>query len=148
MKKSKFYVFMTLTFALSLVLGACGGGSKNSSSGSSGGSSKTKQVLNMDETAELPTGDPTLATDVASFTVFGNTMEGLYVVGKNDELKLGIAKAEPTVSKDGKTYTFKLREDAKWSTAIRLRQKTLFTPGKGRESEDRLTICLYFRRCH
>ncbi|MCB6771193.1 hypothetical protein LI095_10725, partial [Veillonella atypica] len=77
----------------SLVLGACGGGSKNSSSGSSGGSSKTKQVLNMDESAELPTGDPTLATDVASFTVFGNTMEGLYVVGKNDELKLGIAKA-------------------------------------------------------
>lgn len=115
MKKSKFYVFMTLTFALSLVLGACGGGSKNSSSGSSAGSSKTKQVLNMDETAELPTGDPTLATDVASFTVFGSTMEGLYVVGKNDELKLGIAKAEPTVSKDGKTYTFKLREDAKWS---------------------------------
>ncbi|GER67360.1 peptide ABC transporter substrate-binding protein [Weizmannia acidilactici] len=114
MKKSKFYVFMTLAFVLSLVLGACGS-NNSSSSGSKSGNSSTKQVLNWIASAEIPSGDPTLATDQESFILFGNTMEGLYRIGKDDNLYLADAAEEPTVSKDGKTYTFKLRKDAKWS---------------------------------
>ncbi|MCT4572172.1 ABC transporter substrate-binding protein, partial [Bacillus thuringiensis] len=43
-----------------------------------------------------------------------NTMEGLYSLGKDDKLVPGVAK-EFKKSEDGKKYTFKLREDAKWS---------------------------------
>ncbi|MCD4542072.1 peptide ABC transporter substrate-binding protein, partial [Klebsiella pneumoniae subsp. pneumoniae] len=41
-------------------------------------------------------------------------MEGLYSLGKDDKLVPGVAK-EFQKSEDGKKYTFKLREDAKWS---------------------------------
>nr|MBT3133407.1 peptide ABC transporter substrate-binding protein [Streptococcus vestibularis] len=41
-------------------------------------------------------------------------MEGLYRLGKGDKLVPGVAKSH-TKSEDGKKYTFKLREDAKWS---------------------------------
>lgn len=41
--------------------------------------------------------------------------EGLYVLGKEDELELGVAAEEPAISEDETVYTFKIREDAKWS---------------------------------
>lgn len=112
MKKSKFYLFTVLALVLSLVLSACGTGTDKGSSGK-GGTSKD-QVLNMIETAEIPTGDPTLATDAASFIVFGQTMEGLYTLNDKDVPVPAIAEGKPEVSKDGKVYTFKLRKDAKW----------------------------------
>ncbi|GIN87997.1 peptide ABC transporter substrate-binding protein [Heyndrickxia sporothermodurans] len=112
MKKSKFYLFTVLALVLSLVLSACGTGTDKGSSGK--GSSKDDQVLSMIEPAEIPTGDPTLATDQASFIVFGNTMEGLYTLNDKDVPVPAIADGKPEVSKDGTVYTFKLRKDAKW----------------------------------
>lgn len=116
MKKSKYYLFITFAMTLAMILTACG---SNSESGdktdSDSGSASSKQVFNMIETAEIPTGDPALATDAASFIVFGQTMEGLYVLNGDDKPVPAIADGEPEVSEDGKEYTFKLREDAKWS---------------------------------
>lgn len=112
MKKSKFYLFTVLALVLSLVLSACGTGTDKGSSGK--GSSKDDQVLSMIEPAEIPTGDPTLATDQASFIVFGNTMEGLYTLNDKDVPVPAIADGKPEVSKDGTVYTYKLRKDAKW----------------------------------
>ncbi|MDY0404446.1 peptide ABC transporter substrate-binding protein [Virgibacillus sp. 179-BFC.A HS] len=122
MKKSKYYLFIALIASLAIVISACSSGSgdkkdDNAKGDSSKGDSaeKTEQVLNLIETAEIPTGDPTLATDAASFIVFGQTMEGLYRLDENDKPVPAISDGEPEVSEDGKEYTFKLREDAKWS---------------------------------
>ena len=108
--KSKYYLFIVFPLALALVLSACGSGSDSNSDEASG-----KQVFNMIEKAEIPTGDPSLATDMASFNMFGQTMEGLYKIDENDQPVPAIADGDPKISEDGKTYIFKLREDAKWS---------------------------------
>jgi len=94
-----------------LLLAACGNGS---SASSSKGNLATKQVVNWTESSELPSIDPSLATDEISFNLLNNTNEGLYRLGKNNKIEPGMA-TKTTVSKDGKTYKFTLRKNAKWS---------------------------------
>ncbi|ETY74728.1 peptide ABC transporter substrate-binding protein [Lactiplantibacillus fabifermentans] len=89
-----------------LFLAACG--SKSSSTSSS------KQTANLTQNAELPTMDISKSTDVVSSNMLNNTNEGLYRIGKNGSITPGIAKATK-VSNGGKTYTFTLRKNAKWS---------------------------------
>ena len=107
MKLKKFAAVGTVLAVSALTLAACGS-NKSSSSGSDA------QVLNWNESAELPTMDLSQATDTVSFTALNNTMEGLYRIGKNSKIEPGIAK-KTEVSDDGLTYTFTLRKDAKWS---------------------------------
>ena len=95
-----------------LTLGACG--SKSSST--------SKQVLNWNETAELPTMDLSTATDTVSFDMLNNTMEGLYRLGKNSKIEPGLA-TKTKVSSDGLTYTFTLRKGAKWSNGDKVTAK-------------------------
>ncbi|GAA0190257.1 peptide ABC transporter substrate-binding protein [Lactobacillus kefiranofaciens] len=76
--------------------------------------SSTKQVLNWSENAELSTQDPSLTTDSTSFQAEVNTQEGLYRLDKKQKPKLALAKSEKTTN-GGKTYTFDLRKNAKWS---------------------------------
>lgn len=61
----------------------------------------------------ISTMDPSTNTDAISGQALTDTMDGLYRYSGKD-LTLAMAKSQPTVSKDGKTYTFKLR-NAKWS---------------------------------
>lgn len=103
---------MGLSLASVSLLAACGGGSDESTTDKDGNS---KQVLNLVESAELPTMDSVLATDSVSFNVMNNVNEGLLRQGPDGELVLGMAAEEPVVSEDGLTYTFKIREDAVWS---------------------------------
>lgn len=93
--------------ASAVALAACG------SSSSSNSSSSAKQTINWEESAEIPTMDLSKATDVTSFNQLNNVMEGLYRLGKDSKVELGLA-TKTTVSKDGKTWTFTLRK-AKWS---------------------------------
>ena len=72
-----------------------------------------KKVLQLTETGEIPSLNSLKVTDAVSFNVLNNVMEGLFRLSKNDEVIPGIAQKHE-VSKDGKTYTFHLR-DAKWS---------------------------------
>ena len=58
--------------------------------------------------------DLSKATDSVSFTQISNTFEGLYRLGKDSKITPGLATFEK-VSKDGKTYTFTLRKNDKWS---------------------------------
>ncbi|MFC6295444.1 peptide ABC transporter substrate-binding protein [Lactiplantibacillus daoliensis] len=96
-----------------LFLAACGSKS-NSSSG--------KQTATITESAELPTMDLSKSTDVVSSNMLNNTNEGLYRLGKNSKITPGIAKST-TISKDGKTYTFTLRKNAKWSNGDKVTAK-------------------------
>ena len=59
--------------------------------------------------------EPHTAGDTTSTLVMNQVYEGLYVLGKEDELELGVAAEEPAISEDETVYTFKIREDAKWS---------------------------------
>ncbi|RRK09981.1 peptide ABC transporter substrate-binding protein [Lactiplantibacillus garii] len=97
-----------------LFLAACG--SKNSSSSSS------KATANMTMSAELPTMDLSKSTDVVSSDMLNNTNEGLYRIGKNGSITPGIAKATK-ISNGGKTYTFTLRKNAKWSNGDKVTAK-------------------------
>lgn len=103
MKFTKMFAAGATVLASAAALAACG----NNNSGSS------KQTLNWMDSSEIPTMDISKATDASSFNQLNNVEEGLYRLGKD-------AKAEPAlaqkteVSKDGKTWTFTLRNN-KWN---------------------------------
>jgi oligopeptide transport system substrate-binding protein len=107
-KRFKLSSLFAALLVAALVLSACSpfGGGKQ---GGSGG-----QVLNLMERDEPPNLDSAKSTDAISFTILANVEEGLYRLDKDGKPVLGMAAAEPQVSPDKKTYTFKLR-DAKWS---------------------------------
>ncbi|QHE51456.1 peptide ABC transporter substrate-binding protein [Pontibacillus sp. HMF3514] len=142
MKQTK-WLLLVLTLVLSMFLAACSGGdSENAGEGDGNGETETgennegedtegngnegdgeetksdgpngEQVLNLTEGADIPTLDPSMATDAVAFQVLGSTMEGLYRLGENAQIKPGIAK-DHEVSEDALTWTFNLREDATWS---------------------------------
>lgn len=110
---------LLLMFSSALALAACGSNTAADSADSqaSGSAANTagEQVLNLVESAEIPSMDSSQATDTVAFTVLTNVNEGLYRQTPDGSLELGMAAEEPTVSEDGLTYTFKIREDANWS---------------------------------
>lgn len=57
--------------------------------------------------------DPQLATDESSMTIIQNTYQGLLAKGQDGNITYGVAD-EYSVSEDGLTYTFKLRENCYW----------------------------------
>ncbi|GEQ32903.1 oligopeptide ABC transporter substrate-binding protein [Marinilactibacillus psychrotolerans] len=117
MQKNKLLSTFGLTLTSALLLSACGGGDSadNTDSGEGSEGAQEEQVLNIVESAEIPTMDSTLTSDTVSFNVLNNVNEGLYRQGPDNDLVLGMAAEEPEVSDDGLTYTFKIREDATWS---------------------------------
>jgi oligopeptide transport system substrate-binding protein len=58
--------------------------------------------------------DPTLLTDVDAQDVVDDLFEGLTTIGPNDNTVPGVASSWE-VSADGKTWTFHLRPEARWS---------------------------------
>lgn len=70
--------------------------------------------LNLTSSSDIPSLDMSKATDSLSFSVANNVMEGLVRVDNDGKVVEGIAK-EWIASEDKKTWTFELREDAKWS---------------------------------
>lgn len=73
------------------------------------------QVLNLSAEAPLPTIDLAKAT---GYGQTGNVYESFFRLGKNGKSTKGLAKSA-TESKDGKTWTFKLR-NAKWSNGDKI----------------------------
>ncbi|TWT14554.1 peptide ABC transporter substrate-binding protein [Planomicrobium sp. CPCC 101079] len=113
----KWLLPMSMLLATSTALAGCygGGGEGETSSSSEGGTSTDiKQEMVVNAMSEPPAIDPALATDTTSGWVLDHIFEGLYTRDKEGNPVLGAA-SDVTVSEDGKTYTFKLREDAKWS---------------------------------
>jgi len=115
-KKKGFALATSVTLLSSAFLAACSGGEEETSSknqGSEGGADE-EQVLNLLDSSDIPSLNPTLATDAVSFNVLNNVNEGLYRMDDEDNPTPGIAESHE-VSEDGKTYTFKIREGATWS---------------------------------
>ncbi|HEY8464390.1 MAG TPA: peptide ABC transporter substrate-binding protein [Bacillota bacterium] len=72
------------------------------------------QIISYNLAAEPETLDPAKSTGLSEARVQYACFEGLAVYGPNDLPQPGAAR-KWTVSPDGKTYTFYLRENAKWS---------------------------------
>ena len=94
-----------------LWLTACSGGS--SSGGGSAGSAQAN-ILLRGNGPDPDSLDPQRARSVESQIVLRDLCEGLTTLAKDASTAPGVAK-EWTVSPDGKTYTFTLRDEARWS---------------------------------
>ncbi|GBG94039.1 oligopeptide ABC transporter substrate-binding protein [Ligilactobacillus salitolerans] len=104
MKSLKRWLLPVVAVCSALVLTACGN-SKDSSN---------KQTMNLSVNSDIASMDPSLASDTTSMQLLENTGEGFLQIGKNNKIEKELAQ-KIAVSKDGKTYTFTLRKDGKWS---------------------------------
>jgi oligopeptide transport system substrate-binding protein len=102
--------------ALAIAAAGCGGGDEGGAGGTGGGTAAAaEQILRMGWGAEPPSLDPGLATDTTSSNVLLAIMDPL--VRLNPETN----EAEPSlaeswdVSEDGKTVTYHLSPDGKWT---------------------------------
>lgn len=108
MVKFKSLCAVALAVAVSAtVLVGCGGEKQ-----ASGGAAGKKLIYNLGE--DPKTIDPALNASVGGSTILANTFEGLMRLDDKDKAVPGVAK-EYKVSEDKLTYTFTLRDDAKWS---------------------------------
>lgn len=107
MRKFRSLLLLALTTVLVVTLAACGKSATKSNS--------QKQTLNLSTTAPLDTIDISKST---GYGQTGNVFESFYRLGKDGKPTPGLAKSGK-VSKDGKTWTFKLR-NAKWSNGDKI----------------------------
>lgn len=121
MKKSKLSLLLVLSLVLSMFLAACnGGGNKTEDTGKDTGKDTGEtaladtQEITVLESAEIPSMDSVMAEDTVGFSMLNNVNEGLYRMDQKQNPIPALSDGEPTISEDGLTYTFKIR-DAKWS---------------------------------
>lgn len=91
-----------------LLLAACGSKSSSKSVGS------TKSISLM-QNAELLSLDTSNHADLTQWNVLENSMEGLYRANRHNNPSPAMATAVVKPTDHGKTYTFHLRKNAKWS---------------------------------
>jgi oligopeptide transport system substrate-binding protein len=108
---------LAVVFALPLGLIACGNQEHPSASARAihvASDLASEQILNRHLGADPRTLDPSLATDVMSQRVLDDLFEGLVTLSEDGRTVPGVALTWDT-SADGKTWTFHLRNDARWS---------------------------------
>lgn len=98
---------MAAVMVLGLGLAACG---------QSSSTAKPKQDLNLPATAALDTIDLAKAT---GYGQTGNVFESFYRLGKGGKVAPGLADSAK-VSQDQKTWTFHIRDNAKWSNGDKI----------------------------
>lgn len=123
--KMKRTLAMAMAVAMMASLAACGGNAggtegKKAESGE-GGKAATGYAGTMDENtvvvdlrAEPVDMNSFLTTDVAAGDILRMTMASLYKLDENDQPVEDLAE-DTQVSEDGKVYTMKIRQDAKWT---------------------------------
>lgn len=105
----KKYRLIILSLAIVLLLSACSSGSAKSVYDDEG------QTYRVATSSDINTLDTVLATDNVSFTIYNQVFEGLYTLDKDDKAIPGVASGNPKKTNGGKTWTIKLRKNAKWS---------------------------------
>jgi oligopeptide transport system substrate-binding protein len=96
------------------LLGTAGCGSVFGGAGSGGGGGAGSSTLNLNLTAEIPELDSALTSDVVSFDVLTNVMEGFYRLDLDNE-PVPAAAEGVELSNGDLTYTFTLRDGLQWS---------------------------------
>jgi oligopeptide transport system substrate-binding protein len=117
-RRNKLLLLVTgLLGALALAAAGCGGSDETSGGGATtgGGGAAANQVMTMGWGAEPPSLDPGLATDTTSSNVILNIMDPLVRLNpETNEAEPALAESWD-VSEDGKTVTYHLRSDGKWT---------------------------------
>lgn len=113
----KWLLFLLMAFVL--VLSACtandDAGEKPADTDKDAKETKTEEkVLYLNNGNEPTSFDPSVAFDAVSWNALNNLMEGLTRLGEDHQPQEATAESID-VSEDGLTYTFNIREDAKWS---------------------------------
>jgi dipeptide transport system substrate-binding protein len=75
---------------------------------------KVEKVLNLNNGQEPTSFDPPIGFDAVSWNSLNNLMEGLTRLGPDNQPQAATA-SKWDLSADGKTYTFHIRSNAKWS---------------------------------
>jgi oligopeptide transport system substrate-binding protein len=115
--KAKWSIFVSILLVLSLFLAACSGGGTKKTEGNTNKDKKEsapEQVLYFASGSDIPSLDISQATDSTSFDALYMLQSGLMTVYDSKTVP-DLSDGMPTVSEDGKTYTFKLRDGIKWS---------------------------------
>ena len=101
---------------LALAAAGCGGDDDDGGAAATTGeaAAAAEQVITVNWGAEPPSLDPGLATDVTSGTIILNIMDPLVRLGEDLE-PVPSAASSWEISEDGKTVTFTLRDDLKWT---------------------------------
>ncbi|OJF76610.1 MAG: ABC transporter substrate-binding protein [Treponema sp. CETP13] len=74
----------------------------------------SSNTLNIMVEVEVQSLDPQVATDGTSFEVIADFTDGLKQMAADGSVVNALCESE-SISADGKTYTFKIRDDANWS---------------------------------
>jgi oligopeptide transport system substrate-binding protein len=107
MKKSYKKILTVATVTL-LTLAGCSNGGKTAAE-------KEKQVLKVGIESELSTADVSLAMDNTACSVMSQVGEGLFSFDETGAAVPALATDKVEPSADGLTYTFTIRDGAKWS---------------------------------
>ncbi|MCT1175341.1 peptide ABC transporter substrate-binding protein [Pediococcus pentosaceus] len=107
MKNKKWIGFLSVILVSLVVLAGCG---------AKKGGYAAEQTMNLAADAPLDTLDVSKAN---GYGQTGNVFESLYRLGKNGKTTPGLA-SEAKVSKDGLTWTFKIRKNAKFSDGSKI----------------------------
>jgi oligopeptide transport system substrate-binding protein len=110
MRANKLFSITTAAIALALLVAvaACGGDDDGA------GAPAATQEITVNWGTEPPSLDPGLATDVTSANILLNVMDPLVKLGDDLEPVPNLAESWD-VSADGKTVTFHLRADGRWT---------------------------------
>ena len=121
MKKSKFSLLVVSTLAASMFLSACSGGSSTNKDTSKNTKNTTaqladKQVINVLETAEIPTLDSVMNQDVLGSEILSQVTSGLYRLDQTGTKAIpDDAVGAPKFNDDKTVLTIKLKKNIKWS---------------------------------
>lgn len=126
----KKWAFILFTVVLAIVLGACtttqdaDPSDENENEGQTDETKEQKEegdkaeagekVLYVNNGTEPKSFDPSIGFDSVSWTPLNNLMEGLTRLDEDSVAQAATAE-KWDISEDGKTYTFHIRDDAKWS---------------------------------
>ncbi|RBP88030.1 dipeptide transport system substrate-binding protein [Cytobacillus firmus] len=114
----KKFLSLLLAGVLLFVMAACtaneNAGKETDSKDDGKKEESAEKVLYLNNGQEPTSFDPPIGFDSVSWSALNNLMEGLTRLGQDHEPEAAIAE-KWDISEDGKTYTFHIREDAKWS---------------------------------
>ena len=115
MKFKKVLRLVPVVLAGTFLLASCSG--KNSS----------KDTLKLMQTAEIQSLDNSNVATLPQWNVLVQSMEGLYRMDKNGKPVAAMATKVVKPTNNGKTYTFHIRKDAKWSDGSKVTAQDFVT---------------------
>jgi len=172
MPRPRTFLLVAAATAAALVLSACAGDPEGTGGGQADGRPKKGGVLTIGLYQEPDNLNPYLAVQTASRLVRELTIEGLVDAGPGDEYVPALAAEVPSqenggISADGKTVTYKLRDDVTWSDGhefssadVKFTWDTIMSPGNavnsrsgydqiaGIETPDKTTVVVTYKQLY